>query len=67
MILGPGIAGVFKVVGLFLERKVVEQLADRRIFNGSNGACASFAQQILELGKDVLDGVQVGRLFRQKN
>jgi hypothetical protein len=32
-----------------------------------NGAGGNLTQQMLELGKDLLDGVQVGRIFRQKD
>jgi hypothetical protein len=35
--------------------------------NGIDGACGGFAQQVLELGKDLLDRVEVGRIFRQED
>ena len=34
--------------------------------NSLDGSGGSFSQEVLELGKDLLDGVQVGRVFRQE-
>ena len=66
MHLGWGIAGVFEVVGAFIWRKCSKDLADRRA-NVVNGARGNLTQQVLELGKDLFDGVQVGRIFRQED
>ena len=45
--------------------KAIEQLADCGP-DGLDGSRGGFAQQVLELGEDLLDGVQVGRVFRQE-
>jgi len=34
--------------------------------NGLDGSGGRFAEQVLELGKDLFDRVQVGRIFRQE-
>ena len=34
--------------------------------DGFDGSRGGFAQQVLELGEDLLDRVQVGRVFRQE-
>ena len=65
MHLGLCIACVFEVVGAFLWREGFEELADGGA-DGFDGSRGGFAQQVLELGEDLLDGVQVGRVFRQE-
>ena len=40
-------------------------LADSRA-DSFDVACGGFAQQVLELGEDLLDWIQVGRVFRQE-
>jgi hypothetical protein len=47
----------------------LEQVADRRR-DGFDRACAGFAQQVLKVGEDLFDRVQVGRsgeYFGRKN
>src|SRR6266702_4305807 len=65
MILSPRVSGVFEVIGAFLWREGLEQLADCRA-EGLNGARGAFSQQVFQLGKDVFDGVQIRRVFRQE-
>src|SRR6266699_1924385 len=65
MILSPRVSCVFEVIGAFLWREGLEQLADCRA-EGLNGARRAFSQQVFELGKDLFDGVQVRRVFRQE-
>ncbi len=65
MILSPRVSGVFEVIGAFLWREGLEQLADCRA-EGLNGARGAFSQQVFELGKDLFDGVQIRRVFRQE-
>src|SRR6266487_2804520 len=65
MILSSRISGVFEVIGAFLWREGLEQLADCRA-EGFNGARGAFSQQVFELGKDLFDGVQVRRVFWQQ-
>ena|SRR6266511_401040 len=65
MILSSRISGVFEVIGAFLWREGLEQLADCRA-EGFNGARGAFSQQVFELGKDLFDGVQVRRVFWQE-
>jgi hypothetical protein len=52
-------------VGAFLWHEGFERLTDcgPDRLDGSRGG---FAQQVLELGEDLLDRVQIGRIFRQK-
>jgi len=56
MISGLSIAGVFEVVEAFLWRVGLEQLADGGD-EGFEGSRRRFAQQVLQLGEDLLDGV----------
>src|SRR6266566_5021768 len=51
MILSPRVSGVFEVIGAFLWREGLEQLADCRA-EGLNGARGAFSQQVFELGKE---------------
>src|SRR6516162_1795629 len=55
------IAGVDEVVGAFLGFEAVEECADAAP-GGLGGARIGFAQQGLELGEDLLDRVEVGRI-----
>lgn len=59
------ISWVFEVVGAFIGCEGVECLANCRAdrINGSRGG---LSEQVLELGKDLLDGVQVRRVFWQE-
>src|ERR1700687_1262407 len=66
MILGWCVSCILEIVGTFVWREGWEQLADGRA-NGFNGACGGLAQQVLELGEDLLDRVEVGRVFRQED
>src|SRR5216684_938670 len=54
MILSPRVSGVFEVIGAFLWREGLEQLADCRA-EGLNGARGAFSQQVFQLGKDLFD------------
>ncbi len=49
----------------FLRREVVEEPADAGA-NGIEGALGGHAQQMLELGEDLLDGIEVRGVFRQE-
>src|SRR6185312_6895111 len=59
------ISRVFEVVGTFVWHKGCERLPDCGP-DGLDGSCGGFAQEVLELGEDLLDRVQIGRIFRQK-
>jgi hypothetical protein len=54
-----------KIVGAFVWRKCSEDFADRGA-DGFDGAGGGLAQEVLDLGEDLLDRVQVRRVFRQK-
>jgi hypothetical protein len=56
----------WQIVGAFLGSEAIEQGADLPPCD-RNGAWISFAQEGLEFGKDVLDGIEVGRGARQEN
>ncbi len=45
--------------------EALEELADRGR-DGIEAACAGSAQKVLQLGEDLLDGIEVGRVFRQE-
>src|SRR5260370_27393530 len=64
MILSPRVSGVFEVIGAFLWREGLEQLADCRA-EGLNGARGAFSQQVFEPGKGLFDGVQSRGGFRR--
>jgi hypothetical protein len=38
-----------------------------RFADGVDRSCGSFAQQCFELGKDLLDRIEIGRLFGQED
>jgi hypothetical protein len=63
MLLGLGIAGVSEIVGAFGGRKCSEDFADCDT-DGFGRARGRLAQQVLELGEDLFDRVQVRRVFR---
>jgi hypothetical protein len=65
MISGSRIAGVFEVVSAFVGCVGSEQLADGgdEAFERSR---RRFAQQVLQLGEDLLDRIQIGRVFGQE-
>ena len=65
MISGRRVSCVFEVAGAFLRREGSEKLTDC-CAEGFKGACGGFAQEMLELGEDLFNGVQVGRVFRQE-
>ncbi len=59
------IAGVADVVFAFVWSEVVEQGADAAP-GGFDGPLVGLAEQSLELGEDLLDRVEVGRVGRQE-
>src|SRR6266851_5505806 len=65
MLLGLGIAGVSEIVGAFGGRKCSEDFADCDA-DSFGRARGGLAQQVLELGEDLFDRVQVRRVFRQE-
>src|SRR6202051_2606195 len=65
MQLGFPISCVLKIVGAFVGCKSSEDFADRGA-NGFDGARGGLAQEVLDLGEDLLDRVQVRRVFRQE-
>src|SRR6516165_6899558 len=65
MSLGRSISCVSEVVGAFLRCEGGEEPTDR-CGEVLGGACGGFAQEVFELGKDLLDRVEVGRVFRQE-
>ena len=65
MFLGLPISGVCEVVGAFLGGEGVEQLADRSD-DSFDGARCGVARQVLELGEDLFDRVQIGRILGQE-
>ena len=57
---------MFEVIGAFICGEGAEELTDR-CANGFDRPRRGLAQQMLELGKDLLDGVEVGGIFRQED
>lgn len=55
----------FEVVGAFLGCEGIECVADRGT-DRVDGSRGSFAEQVLEHGKDLFDRIQVGRVFWQE-
>jgi len=47
------------------QREAAEKLSDGR-GDGVEVPRGGFAQQVFQLGEDLLDGVQIGRVFRQE-
>src|SRR5437588_7733499 len=56
---------VLKIVGAFVGCKCSEDFADRGA-DGFDGARGGRAQEVLDLGEDLLDRVQVWRVFGQE-
>jgi hypothetical protein len=54
-----------KIVDAFVWCECSEDFADRGA-DGFDGARGGFAQEVLDLGEDLLDRVQVRRVFRQE-
>ena len=65
MISGRRVSSVFEVVGAFLRSEGAEKLTDCGA-DGFDGPRCDLAQQVLELGEYLFDGVQVGRVFWQE-
>ena len=66
MSLGSIISGCCEVVLTFLRVDDFEDLADG-VADGLYGARGGLAQEALELGEELLDRVQVWRVFRQED
>ena len=65
MFLGLPVCGVCEVVGAFLCGEGVECFADRSKDSFDRARCG-VAQQVLELGEDLFDRVQIGRVFGEE-
>ena len=65
IVLVGSISCVGDVVGAFLWRDVVEQGADAPPC-GLDGSLVGLAEQRLELGEDLFDRIEVGRVGRQE-
>jgi len=65
MNLGLPVAGVGEVVGALRRGVGVEQPADGRD-DGVKGSRRRFAQEMLELGEDLFDRIEIGRVFGEK-
>lgn len=63
--LGSLIARVDDVVCALMWGEAGKKLADCRA-DGIEVSCGGLAQQMLELGEDLFDWVEVGRVFRQE-
>jgi hypothetical protein len=66
MFSGLSISCVFEVVCALFRGVGAEQLADGGE-DGLEGSRRRFAQEMLELGEDLLDRVQIGRVFGEKD
>jgi hypothetical protein len=66
MFSGSSVSCVGEVVGAFLGCERSEEFADRR-HEGFERARGGVAEKVLELGEDLLDGVQVGGVLGRKN
>ena len=66
MVLPPVISGLGEVVSALLRRDGREDLADG-VADGVDGSLAGFAQEVLELGEELFDGVGSGEYFGRKN
>ena len=65
MFSGLSVFGVFEIVGALFGGVGVEQLAD----GGENrleSLRRRLAQEVLELGEDLFDGFEIGRVFGEK-
>jgi hypothetical protein len=65
MFSGLSVSCIGEVVGAFLGGVGSEELADGGD-QGFEGSRSGFAEQVLELGEDLFDWVQVGRVFGQE-
>ena len=65
MISGRCVSGIFEVVGALLWREGCEQPADLGT-HGVDGAGSTFALQMLVLGEDLLDRVEIRGVFGQE-
>ena len=65
MIFGWPLSGLFEAVGTFLGGERLERLADGQV-DALGGPPGGMSQQMLELGEELPDGVQVGRVSRQE-
>jgi hypothetical protein len=65
MSLAPVISGFCEVVSTFLRGEGLEVAGDG-VADGVGGAGRGFAQEVLELGEELLDGVQVGGVLGRK-
>jgi len=61
-----GISGVVEEVSAFLGRDGVEDLPDG-VADGVGCAGGGLAQEVLELGEELFDRVQIGEVFRQED
>lgn len=61
-----GVAKVPEVVSAFLTCEGIEEFADR-VADGLDSSGADLAQEMLELGEDLFDWVQVGGVFGQED
>ncbi len=64
MIFGWPLSGLFEAVGTFLGGEGLERLADGQV-DALGGPSGDMSQQMLELGGELPDGVQAGRVSRQ--
>jgi hypothetical protein len=58
------IAYMFDIVAAFFGGDVVEKISDG-LPKGLNRSFLGFAQQMLEFGKQILDGIKIGTIRRQ--
>ena len=63
--LGRSVAGLDEVVAALARGDGVEDVADG-VADGVPGSGGGLAEPVLELGKELLDRVQVGRVFGRK-
>jgi hypothetical protein len=59
------VSRVDEIVGAFLGREAVEECADA-LPGSLYGTFGGLSQEGLELGEDLLDGIEVGRIRRQE-
>src|ERR1700748_3190564 len=65
MKLGSSVSRVCQIACAFFGREELENLADGEAY-GFDGSGGGFSQEVLEFGEDLLDGVQVRRVFWQE-
>jgi hypothetical protein len=66
ILLGGSISGIGEVIGAFLWGETIEEVADSAL-GGFDCAGVGFAQQGLQLGKDLFDRIEVGRVAGQED